>query len=343
MTPRAALWRLAISVIVSILLLVLFISGIKKPIAAETGSYTAKFTDASGLQEGADVRVRGVLVGRVGPIELNRQHGQSVAAVKLTLDKRYGVVSSTRLAIKYQTLTGTRYLDVVNPAEGYSTADLVTEVPITMTQPSFDVTTLFNGLQPVIAALSPEELNTFTSNAANFLSGDGGGLAPVLESIRKLTEFVADRQRVVATLMRNLAEVANTMGGHSKDLIQIIEWANRTSGPLEQALTVLDEFRKSELFGPDFVDPALRLMANVGFKVPSDRFKPAVDIDSALDTAFNNLDRTIDTFKLIPVIWENIPPPAPDGTPEPCSRGRAQLPTTMDILLNGQRVILCNQ
>jgi phospholipid/cholesterol/gamma-HCH transport system substrate-binding protein len=333
MSSRAALLRLAISAVVTVVLLVLLLSGISQPIKEQTRSYTAKFTDISGLYGGADVRVRGVLAGRVLATALQRQQGQSVASVDFTLDRKYGVVSSTRIAVKYQTLTGARYLDVLNPAEDYSTASLVTSVPLAMTQPSFDVTRLFNGLQPVLATLNPDELNAFAANAANFLSGNGTGLAPVLDSIHKLTRFVADRQHVVATLMRNLSDVAQVMGGHAKDLTDIINGLNT---PIDSALTVLDEFRKSQFYGPDFVEPLQRLLTNVGLK-------PDDDIDTALDTAFNNVDRTLDTLKLIPVMWENIPPPAAPGEPQPCARGRAQLPMTMDVLLNGRRVVLCNR
>ncbi len=333
MSSRAALWRLTISAAVAFVLLILLLSGISQPLKVQTRSYTAKFTDISGLHAGADVRVRGVLAGRVLTTALQRQQGQSVASVDFTLDNKYGVVSNTRIAVKYQTLTGARYLDVLNPSEDYLAANLVTSVPTAMTQPSFDVTKLFNGLQPVLATLNPEQLNAFAANAANFLSGDGSGFAPVVESIHKLTQFLADRQQVVATLMRNLADVSQVMSGHAHDLTQIIDGLNT---PIDSALTVLDEFRKSQLYGPDFVEPLQRLLTNVGLK-------PDDDIDRALDTAFNNVDRTLDTFKLIPVIWENIPPPAAAGEPQPCARGHAQLPTTMDVLLNGQRVVLCNR
>jgi phospholipid/cholesterol/gamma-HCH transport system substrate-binding protein len=333
MSSRAALLRLTISAAAAVVLLVLLLSGISQPLKMQTRSYNAKFTDISGLHEGADVRVRGVLAGRVVATALQRQQGQSLASVDFTLDKKYGVVSNTRIAVKYQTLTGSRYLDVLNPSEDYLPASLVTSVPTAMTQPSFDVSRLFNGLQPVLDTLNPEQLNAFAANAANFLSGDGSGFAPVLDSIHKLTQFLADRQQVVATLMRNLSEVSEVMSGHAEDFTKIINGLNT---PIDSALTVLDEFRKSQLYGPDFVEPLLRLLTNVGFK-------PDDDIDRALDTAFNNVDRTLDAFKLIPVMWENIPPPPEAGEPEPCARGRAQLPTTMDVLLNGQRVVLCNR
>jgi phospholipid/cholesterol/gamma-HCH transport system substrate-binding protein len=333
MKPKAAFWRLAISVAVASVLLILIANVVTQPVAADVRSYTAEFTDASGLHLDGDVRVRGVRVGKVHSIELQRHGGQSVAAVGFTLDKRYGVVSATRLAIKYQALTGVRYVDVVNPSEAYSKADLVAHVSTVMTQPSFDITVLFNGLQPVIATLSPDEVNTFAANAVSYLSGDGGGLAPMLDSIHKLTDFVSDRQQVVATLMRNLAEVAGTMGGHSKGLIQILEWLNI---PLDAALTVLDEFRKCTLFGPDFTGEAVRLLHNVGFQW-------GADMDSSLNRAFTNVDNFVEAIKLVPAMWDNIPPPSQDGAPLPCSRGRAQLPATMDVLLNGQRVILCNR
>ncbi len=354
MKPTGALWRLIISGVVAGVLFMLIVSAIQQPVTSDQRSYTAEFTDASGLHLDADVRVRGVSVGKVQSVRLERRHGQSLAAVAFTLDKRYGVVSSTRLAIKYQTLTGLRYVDVVKPAEGYSTVDLVAHAPVSMTQPSYDITALFNGLQPVIATLSPDEINTFTTNAESYLAGDGSGLAPMLHSIHRLTEFVADRQHVVATLMRNLSEVADSIGGHSKDMVRILEWVNR---PLDGALKAIDEFRKSQLFGPDFTDAVLRLLANAGFPPVVNAARPfrlqpppvsptsplPGDIDAALDRAFSNLDDYTDAFKLVPVAWESIPEPSADGAPLPCSRGRFELPAPMDIFVNGQKVLLCNR
>lgn len=263
-----------------------------------------------------------------------RVDGQNVARVQMTLDQKYGVIGITRLAIKFQALTGVRYIDVTNAAEGYRDADVVAQIPTSMTQPSFDVTALFNGLQPVLATLSPDEINTFTANAASFLTGDGSGLEPLLDSIRRLTEFVSQRQEVVATLIQNLSNIAEGIGGTSDEFIHLIDLANQ---PIDGALTILDEFRKDLVYSPDFFDPTIRLLHNLGLR-------NGVNIDEAFDRASSNLDNLFDAFKLVPVINENIPPPAADGTEvEPCSRGNFQLPETMDVLLNGQRVVLCNR
>ena len=134
--------------------------------------------------------------------------------------------------------------------------------------------------------------------------------------------------------MSNLSAIAETFGGHSKDFVQILDWLNR---PIDAALSVLDEFRKSELYGPVFTSAAVQLLGNAGFK------PGAANIDNGIDRAITVFDDYSDAFKRVPVIWDNVEPAAVPGTPLPCSHGRAQLPETLDVLLNGQRVILCNQ
>lgn len=334
MSLLASSWRVGLSVAVAVLLFVLLSNTLTNPVAVETRSYTAEFTDVSGLHQDGDVRVRGVRVGKIDAVDLVRRDGQNVARVTFTLDNQYGIVAMSRLAIKFQALTGVRYMDIADAAQGYRVSDLITSVPTTMTQPSFDVTALFNGLQPVLATLSPEEINTFTANAASFLTGDGSGLAPLLDSLRKLTEFVSNRQEIVATLIHNLSVVADAIQGKSKQFIHLIDLFNQ---PVDAALTILDEFRKSLLYGQGFFDPVIRLLNSAGLK-------PGNNIDEALDRAFSNLDNFFEAFKLVPVMNENIRPPGEnDDAVEPCSRGRLQLPETMDVLLNGQRVVLCNR
>lgn len=334
MKPRAALWRFLLAAFVSVILLIAITNKVRQPVQEVTRTYNAEFTDVSGLADGADVRVRGIRVGKVQAIKLKRSDdGRSLATVRLTLDKRFSIVPASRLAVRYQALTGLRYVDVQNAAEGDSVANRVTSVPATMTQPSFDITTLFNGLQPVLATLSPDEINTFTENAISFLQGDGSGLGPMLDSIHKLTGFVSDRQQVVATLVRNLSTLAESARDRSQYLTKILD---EFDVPIESAMQVLDEFRKSQISGADFTGVVLRLLAAAGIR-------PGVDIDKALDRAIDNVYRSIEAIKRTPVIWENIPPPPEDGAPVPCSHGRAQLPEAMDVLLNGQRVVLCNK
>ena len=266
-------------------------------------------------------------VGKVQTLALKRSSGRSVASVQFTLDKRFSVGPDSRLAIRFQALTGLRYMDVASPA---TNGNPITNVPPSMTQPSFDVTVLFNGLQPVLATLSPADINTFTDNVAAFLAGDGDGLAPMLSSIRKVTALVSNREQVIETIVRNLAVLADGISGRSSYLPQVL---HELDVPVSGAMTVLDEFRKSLMYGPEFTAAVVRMFDAAGIK-------PGIDISNALDKAFTNVYDNIDILKRIPVIWENIQQPPVVGTPAPCSKGRAVLPLPMDVLLNGRKVVL---
>ena len=334
MTPIAAAWRLALSAALAVVLLILVANAISQPVASQQHTYVADFTDVSGLHTGSDVRVRGVRVGKVDSLNLQHRAGQSIAEVTFRMDARYGIEARSTLAVRYQALTGMRYVDVVDAIDTPPPGVAMRHIPTSMTRPSFDVTRLFNGLQPVLTTLQPEDLNTFTANVDNFLAGDGTGLRPVLESMQNLSQFLGDRQEIVATMFGNFRALAVSMRGHSKDFIQVMDWSTRV---LDGTLTILDEIRKDAIYGPDFVAATIQLFDNIGFT------DATVDIDDGLDTAFTNLDDFISAFKLTPAMWDNIPAIGQPGVPVECSKGRAELPLPVDVLLNGQRVVLCNQ
>jgi len=337
-----ALWKFAIALAVSVLLLVVISNVIRQPVAGETRSFNAEFTDISGLHEGADVRVRGVRVGKVQSLALNRSNGRTVSRIQFTMERRYSIVPTSRVAVKFQALTGLRYLDVTGPAQG-AAPDQMTSIPTSMTVPSFDITELFNGLQPVLATLNPSEINTFTDNVATFLAGDGDGLGPMLDSIKRLTSLVSDREAVIATILRNLQEVAKEVRGKSDALPKILDQVRIVA---DAGMTVLDEFRKSQAYGPGFTSEVDRLLGALGLNSgewTAPNYKPGWDPAKALDKAFTNVYNELDGIKRIPVVWENLPEPPAGGTPAPCSKGQAVLPLAMDVLLNGRKVVICHQ
>lgn len=338
-----ALWKFILAAVVSGLLLVVISNVIRQPVAGDTRSLSAEFTDVSGLHEGADVRVRGVRVGKVESLALKRANGKTVATVQFTMDRNYSVVPDSRIAVKFQALTGLRYIDVAAAAAGNAPGQL-TKIPTSMTIPSFDVTVLFNGLQPVLAKLDPSEINTFTDNVATFLAGDGDGLGPMLDSIKRMTGLVSDREQVISTILNNLKVVAEGVRGKSDQLPKILDQVKIVE---DSTLLVLDEFRKSEMYGAGFTGEVDRLLVGLGldsgkWDVPN--YKPGWEPGKAFDKAITNVYNEMDGIKRIPVVWENIPAPQPGpGAPAPCTKGPAQLPLPMDVLLNGRKVVICNQ
>ena len=63
--------------------------------------------------------------------------------------------------------------------------------------PSFDVTTLFNGLEPVLRQLSPEELNKFTGSLYAVLEGTGNGIGPALAAIEQQRQKLPPDARIL--------------------------------------------------------------------------------------------------------------------------------------------------
>ena len=102
MKPVGALWRLVVSGIVAGILLLLIVNAIQQSVTADQRSYTAEFTDASGLHLDADVRVRGVSVGRFNPSGLSVDTAKALLrlALRSTNDTascpRVGWPSNTR-------------------------------------------------------------------------------------------------------------------------------------------------------------------------------------------------------------------------------------------------------
>ena len=336
MSPRVTMFvtlaKLAVAVVVSIALFAIVLSAIRNPVDGETSSYTAEFTDVSGLHVNGDVRTKGVRIGKVRSIELNRRDGRSVAEVEFSLEKPYRLFDNTVLAVKYQNLTGVRFIDLDAPEQA---GIEVRRLPVAATQSSFDITELFNGLQPVLNTMSTEEINTFMENAITLLQGDGTGLAPMLDSVQRLTDLAQDREQVISTLVGNMSRIADSMGGRSP---QVVQFLHSLSFPIAKAMTVLEEFPKTAAFGPEFLTPVHRLLTQLGL----DR---DLDIDQLLGRAFASIPSAAEALRLLPVAFAGLQLPqltTPAAGAMNCGNGVAQLPTEVRVLLNGSEVVVCN-
>ena len=79
---------------------------LQREVAGPTNSYSAVFTDVSGLAPGDDVRVAGVRVGRVDKIELVG----TLAKVIFRVQRDQVLYTNTVASVTYQNIIGQRYL-----------------------------------------------------------------------------------------------------------------------------------------------------------------------------------------------------------------------------------------
>lgn len=197
----------------------------------------------TGLHEGDNVRIVGVRVGRVDAIELADSH----AEVTLSVRSDQPVLENTRVLIRYQNLVGLRYLALV-PGDGAARPLAAgAHIPSGRTEPSFDLSALFNGFVPLFAVLQPAELNQLAGNLVQVLQGSGPEIAPLLTQVARLTNTIADRDKVIGSVIDNLNAVLDqlaTKGPQTDELIlqarRLVDGLNADTGPF---FTALDRVR----------------------------------------------------------------------------------------------------
>lgn len=332
MPTRSLLIRVATAVLLMGLVLVGVLRVIERPVDGETGTYTALFTDANGLRGGDDVRLYGVQVGKVLAVELDG----ALARVRFTVSTDRALFTNTVIAVRYQNLTGFRYLDVEQPDQPGGRRDPDAVFGTDETVPDFDITRLFKGLQPVLAELSPDDLNQFATSILAVIQGDGTGLGQALGAIDTLSRYASDRQAVLSALARNLAEVADHLGGKSGNAMRLLTNLTNLFITITEKLPGLVDFANGI---PGVLKP-LRSMLDV-FGVTGERDG---DLDTALRNAFPDPYDAVAAFDnlpgLIQAMTQAIPPTGPDLT---CTHGAATAPAPLQVLIAGQGVVLCHR
>ncbi|MEU6559853.1 MlaD family protein [Nocardia nova] len=314
------------------LVLVVVIAAITRPVTGDLHHYTAIFTDANGLRAGDDVRVYGVQVGKVESIDLD--HGR--ARVRLSLRAADPLFDDTTLAIRYQSLTGQRYLDIrQSDHPGGQLADGA-RIDVDHTVPSFDITTLFNGLKPVLSTFSPGALNQLAESVLAVLDGNGAGIGPALAAIGKLSAYADDRQAVISVLMRNLAQLNDRIGGRSGNVVVLL---TQLANVFEALQTKIDGLVDFALTAPAVMAPLDDLLSTLGLTT-----EPNSDIENLVRTVMPDPQQALDTLSKVPALLKSLDSRIPGGGPGPdlgCSHGRADVPGIVEVLLAGQRVVVC--
>ena len=187
-----------------------------------TNSYTAEFSNASGLRAGQFVRASGVEVGKVAKVEL-LDGGQRVR-IDFEVDRTLPLYQSTSAQIRYQDLIGNRYLELQR-GQGDG-ADRVLppggSIPLSRTQPALDLDALIGGFKPLFRALDPEKVNNIAQSIITVFQGQGGTINDILDQTAQLTSALADRDQAIGEVITNLNTVLATTVKHQKEFDQTV-------------------------------------------------------------------------------------------------------------------------
>jgi len=221
---RSAAIRLAIFTVVSILVTGTLGAIMGKFGSGATNEYTAIFANASMLAKGDDVRVAGVVMGKVKDVEIYDRYR---AKVKFTVQKGLSLTTASRAEIRYLNLVGARYLTVLEGEPGAPTLRPGGTIPIEQTSPALNLTALYNGFAPLFSALSPANVNELSLNLLKVLQGEGGDIESLLDHTASLTSAIADRDQLVGQVITNLNTMLGTVDSRHAQLTQLVKELRR--------------------------------------------------------------------------------------------------------------------
>lgn len=222
---------------------------IRNTAGGDTVTYSGVFTDVTSLHVGDDVRMSGVKVGSVEDISIV---DQNKAEVTFTVRRDIELRGGTRLHLRFRNLVGERYIAV---EQGDQPAALEHGHAFTLdeTRPALDLTMLFNGFQPLMRMLSPEDMNNLSYQIIRVFQGEGATVEDLVASTAGLTRTIADRDEVIGELIDNL-----------NDVLVVV---NERSDDMETTIVTLEEFVSAMADDREVLGSAIEGMGNLAHSV----------------------------------------------------------------------------
>lgn len=219
MSYRKPLLWLSAFMVLSIVLTWLVSSTLLRTVSGATDTYSAVFTDISGLHVGDDVRVAGIRVGRVESLDLQGD----LARVTFEVQRDQTLYTDTTASVTYQNIIGQRYLGL---APGTSTQRTVLprhgQIPVERTEPSFDITYLLRGFEPLFTLLHPKQVDDLTNGLIQALQGNTGSLLSVITQTSALAELFTGPDQILGELIGNLNTVVTDLAQQNSNLQTVI-------------------------------------------------------------------------------------------------------------------------
>lgn len=252
-------------------------------------SYSAVFSNVSGLKGGNFVRIAGVEVGKVKDMTL---HKDGTVTVDFAIDKGLQLTQGTRAVVRYENLIGDRYLSLEEGAGSVRKLLPGQTIPLDRTAPALDVDALIGGFRPLFRALDPEQVNALSGQLLRVFQGQGGTISSVLAQTSALTTTLAGRDQLIGEVITNLNTVLGTfatrddqfgagldklselvqgLAGRRGDISTGLAYINAAAGsvadlltaarePIIQTVTQTDRFAGQVMADHDYVDELVRTL-----------------------------------------------------------------------------------
>jgi phospholipid/cholesterol/gamma-HCH transport system substrate-binding protein len=193
------------------------------------------------LNVGADVKLRGVIVGEVRSVRADGTGAELALALDPTLARQVPANVSARLLPK--TLFGERYVELVASPSAAATAVRPGAV-ITQdrTQSAVELERILDNALPMLQAIRPDRLAATLGALAYALDGRGDRLGGDLVRADALLERLNAEMPTIADDVRRLADVVSVYEGAADDILAILRDATVTATTVSQQRAQLAGF-----------------------------------------------------------------------------------------------------
>lgn len=217
--PWRTLAKLAVFVATAVLATIVVTASLLNLRSQPQTGYSALFTNASGLQPGDFVDIAGVQVGTVTGVQLQGRF----ALVNFTADSDQQLTTTTHANVEYANLLGQQLVALQQGSSDGKPLPAGAQIPVSRTSPALDLTGIFNGFQPLFAALTPKQVNELTASIIRIFQGESGNISNLVTQTASITENLAQRQQIIGEVIDNLSAVAGTLDTHDQQLGTMID------------------------------------------------------------------------------------------------------------------------
>jgi phospholipid/cholesterol/gamma-HCH transport system substrate-binding protein len=235
--PFRLLTSVSVFVVVAALLSVFVVVSVLNLSHRNGTEYHALLADAAGLRAGDDVSVAGLQVGKVTGVDLRDDDVE----VTFVVSGGQPVHTTTRTAVRYANLIGTRYLALLPPEAGGDAPRLRPggTLPAVQSLPTVDLTAVFDGFQPLFDALDPEQVNQLSASIVGIFQGESGTVSNLVDQVGAITTHLAGRREVISTVITSLADLLSKVNDQGQALGSMIDSFGSVVGNLTEQRAVL--------------------------------------------------------------------------------------------------------
>ncbi|MFB7718664.1 MULTISPECIES: MCE family protein [unclassified Nocardia] len=226
--------------IIAVVLTYTIWSTLQRSVAGGTHSYSAVFSDVLGLRIGDDIRMAGVRVGRVDKIDFTDDYR---ARVDFRIEDDQHPTDTTKALVRYQNLIGQRYVALIAGKDPGSPMRPGDAIPIERTEPSFDVSAMLSGFEPLFSVLQPDQVNSLSDTLIQALQGNTVSMSALITQAAQLAGTFGQRDQILGDVLTNLSSVISGLANRSSELETLITQARS----LMQGLYAQGEALKSSV------------------------------------------------------------------------------------------------